>query len=81
MNTATRTHRVVNLAGATWIAGDKIGAFQAQRPGYGIQEIATGRFVARTGNQPSVWRTRKAAEVNAAHPPVDWPTIEVKLPA
>lgn len=65
----TPTHEAVNLAGAHW--NDRQGrgrAFGAARPGFGVREIATGRFLAHDSEHPSTWSRKSVAAVHAQSP-------------
>lgn len=73
---ATTTHRPVNLASIAWTDNGRRAMFSASRPGFGVEEVATGRLLSSDGIRPSVWSTKAIATTIAQYPPA-WSTIEV----
>jgi hypothetical protein len=65
---ATATHRAINLSGVNWVERGHRAGFQASRPGYGVQVIATGEVLSSDGVTPSVWRSKAAAQMIAEYP-------------
>ena len=72
----TATHRPVNLANVRWIDAGRTAAFSAARPGFGVEEIATGRLLSKDGVRPSCWNTKAVAAIIAEYPPA-YATVEV----
>lgn len=54
--------RPVNLAGVRWYDGTgRVATFNAARPGYGVEDVATGELVSSDGVAPSAWARRSIA--------------------
>lgn len=77
MSTAAPTHRPVNLSGISWTDKGRRASFAASRPGFGVEEIATGRLLSSDGVQPSCWSTKSSAAVNAEYPSPVFKTVAV----
>ncbi len=73
----TATHRPLNMAGIRWVDKGRLATFEASRPGFAVQCIATGEVLARAGVTPSIWRTKSAAAVIAEYP-MGWPTVAIQ---
>jgi hypothetical protein len=67
-NDGTPTHKVINLRGVRWIENGRVAFFEAQRPGWGVLELATGTLLSSTGDQPAAWRYKDAAHTHAEYP-------------
>lgn len=74
------THRPINLASKFWTHNGRVLGFNAARPGFGVEDIATGRVLVNQhvpNGQPSAWRTRATAQVIAGGFLQDRPTTAV----
>lgn len=74
--TTTATHRPINMAGVCWTENGRVATYEASRPGFAVQVIATGDVLSKDGVSPSLWRTKSTAQIIADHP-MDWPTVAI----